>query len=340
MKRSEITRRSVKRIPGLKIALTTIIVAFMFFGSQNFLRGDGETSEEKKSERIGFSASIFPPSGGWIWWRSGEDGRPISLETPVVRFVEKDVKNRIEIDLVGAIHFADTDYYRELNRLLSDYDTVLVELVLPPGGSLESVSKNKRGASPKSTRFLDWFQRSSLELSEWLGLVYQLDEIDYRAENFVWADLNSEELAAAFRDGLREVEWFGGTFASADEPDFLESDFLAALFVPNRRFAFRRLLAREMARGLSETFETESAERTTIPFEEAIIQRRNDAALAVLRDRIATGDRKIAIFYGVAHLPDFATKLEADFGLREENRRWLPAWNLTDKAGKRNKGEK
>jgi len=60
----------------------------------------------------------------------------------------------------------------------------------------------------------------------------------------------------------------------------------------------------------------------------SLIGERNARALAVLQERIARGDRRIAIFYGVGHLPDFASRLEADFGLVRRDVTWLDAWEL------------
>jgi len=48
----------------------------------------------------------------------------------------------------------------------------------------------------------------------------------------------------------------------------------------------------------------------------------------VLRDRIAAGEARIAIFYGAAHMPDFDARLRADFGLQPRETVWLEAWDL------------
>jgi hypothetical protein len=48
----------------------------------------------------------------------------------------------------------------------------------------------------------------------------------------------------------------------------------------------------------------------------------------VLRKEIAKGHKKIAIFYGAAHMPDFDSHLRADFGLERKSHRWLTAWDI------------
>ncbi len=66
---------------------------------------------------------------------------------------------------------------------------------------------------------------------------------------------------------------------------------------------------------------------------------RNGEALKVLQKQIALGKKKIGIFYGAAHLPDFDKRLINDFGLQpaegSDNPRWITAWDLssTEKPG-------
>jgi len=59
-----------------------------------------------------------------------------------------------------------------------------------------------------------------------------------------------------------------------------------------------------------------------------LIVDRNAVALQGLQKQIAAGKKKIGIFYGAAHLPDFEKHLVDDFGLKKTNHRWLAAWDL------------
>jgi len=65
-----------------------------------------------------------------------------------------------------------------------------------------------------------------------------------------------------------------------------------------------------------------------------IVTDRNMAALQVLQKEIVKGKKKIAIFYGAAHMPDFEKRLGDQFGLEKTQQAWLDAWDLT-KAGKK-----
>ena len=59
---------------------------------------------------------------------------------------------------------------------------------------------------------------------------------------------------------------------------------------------------------------------------------RNAAALKVMQEEMDKGKKKIAIFYGAAHMPDFEKHLVADFGMKKSKQVWIDAWDLT-KAG-------
>jgi hypothetical protein len=65
-----------------------------------------------------------------------------------------------------------------------------------------------------------------------------------------------------------------------------------------------------------------------------LITDRNAAALDVLRDQIARGRRRIAIFYGAAHMDDFDGRLRDDFGLQPGETIWLEAWDLRATAAR------
>ena len=48
-----------------------------------------------------------------------------------------------------------------------------------------------------------------------------------------------------------------------------------------------------------------------------LIQDRNQAAMKVLESEIQKGNKKLAIFYGAAHMPDFEKRLFDEFGMRK-----------------------
>jgi DNA-binding LacI/PurR family transcriptional regulator len=59
-----------------------------------------------------------------------------------------------------------------------------------------------------------------------------------------------------------------------------------------------------------------------------LITDRNGAALEVLSEEIEKGHKRIAIFYGAAHMDDFDQRLKKDFDLEPGEVEWLEAWDL------------
>jgi hypothetical protein len=60
-----------------------------------------------------------------------------------------------------------------------------------------------------------------------------------------------------------------------------------------------------------------------------IITERNKAALKVLKDRLAKGDKKIGIFYGAGHLTSMEKTLTNEMGFSQVGEpKWLTAWNM------------
>jgi hypothetical protein len=59
----------------------------------------------------------------------------------------------------------------------------------------------------------------------------------------------------------------------------------------------------------------------------SLITDRNSEVMAVLNRETALGKRRIAIFYGVGHLPDLHKRL-TEQGYRLTKVEWLTAWNM------------
>jgi len=51
-----------------------------------------------------------------------------------------------------------------------------------------------------------------------------------------------------------------------------------------------------------------------------------------LGQQLTAGKKKIAIFYGAAHMPDFDKRLKEDFGMKRTDSVWITAWNLVESS--------
>lgn len=281
---------------------------------------EAQAAEREQAEEA--SATEF------IRLQRDDDNQPLSLETATVRYVFKSDDDELIVDLIGVIHVADKPYYEELNKQFEEYDAVLYEMVKPEG-----VEVTQRRSQPSSNpiAMIQGMLPDMLELSS------QLDEIDYGAENFVHADLSPEQMSEAIRkrgdngttvflkialevlgQSMRQSQSEGGAAVS-------EFDLFGLMTDEDASLKMKRMMAEQfgsMGPGgamLGRTLET------------ILVADRNAAAMDVLADQINSGTKKLAIFYGAAHMPDFEKRLTA-MGFERADSKWARAWDMTATA--------
>jgi hypothetical protein len=268
-----------------------------------------------------------------------EQKQPIALETAIVRFAAQQ-PGGVEVDLVAAVHLADRAYFERLNDRFEQYDAVLYELV---ASGEQRVPKLDRRASDNPLAMIQELLTGVLDLDS------QIDHIDYTKNNFVHADLSPEEMAEKIRrrgdDGLtlllsitadllreqnlqalREAENAPTEQPAAQEE---ELDLFSMLLDPEAPVKLKRMMAEQFAAldrpgsGLGKTVD------------QILIADRNDAAIKALQKELAKGKKKVAIFFGAAHMPDFEKRLTDDFGLQRARETWIKAWDLRPRRGLR-----
>jgi hypothetical protein len=243
-----------------------------------------------------------------------------SLQTADVGYVNKLGQT---VHLIAAIHIAEKSYYAELSKSFEGYDAVLYELVkskdTPPPGP----------GDPPSNSGVSEFQRT---LKDMLELDFQLDDIDYTKPNFVHADLDREtfERMQAERGESFETLMLKQLIDAIMKPQTPDEqageptpdELISAFTQPDGERRIKVVLAKQMghmdanAMGLGG------------PDGSVIVTERNKAAMQVLEDTLAKGDKKIAIFYGAAHMPDMSDRLKA-LGFQPTGVEWHTAWDLT-----------
>lgn len=232
------------------------------------------------------------------------------LETPIVH-----CRNAagVAVDLVGAIHVADRAYYQALNRRFRSYDAVLFEMVKPAG-------------VPPTVRRGNLLSALQRLIRSALGLTFQLDEIDYGAPNMVHADMDVREFAQRFREELprllRRVQasvgkngWEGATTLG---------DWLRALLRRDRARRLKFLVGKELQA------HRDLLVLTTWLEDSVLIQGRNRVVVAKLREQLRRGRRRLAVFYGVGHLPDLERRLRSELGFTRTGVTWLVAWDFRE----------
>ena len=261
-----------------------------------------------------------------------EKKQPVSYDTAIVKFTDE--KNNIEVDLIGAIHIGDKEYYTELNKIFKRYDVVLYELVAEQ--NTKPQKPTGKSGSGESQSVLSSFQSG---MGSALALDFQLVHIDYHAKNMVHADLNPSEFARRVSDrgDLAQMVYRAmvlgikksGSDAQKDELK-MQGRLLGSFFAPDPALSLKRVLAEEMMNQIEDAAWVIGGEGS------AIITDRNAAALKVLKQELKNGKKKIAIFYGAAHLAEFAKSLEKDFQMKKTEIDWVIAWDLTkDKSARK-----
>lgn len=247
-------------------------------------------------------------------------GKPASLQVATRSYVPQDEPaSGLRVDLIAAVHIGEAAYYAGLNDRFQAYDAVLYELIAPLG-SLVPRNGEQRGGLISSTQML---MTRALELS------FQLDAIDYSADNFVHADLSPDEVIQSMEErGESLYTYFWKLFYfSIDEyardPLGLRNyDLIGTMLASDEENALKIMFATQLLETKSITAVFEGEEGS------AIIAARNIRALEVLRQRIAAGDRRIGIFYGAAHMQDMERRLQQDFGMQASDTLWTDAWQL------------
>ena len=253
-----------------------------------------------------------------------ENRDPVALQTAIAKYVPAGGEKGAEIDLVAVVHIGEQAYYERLNKEFEKYDSVLYELVAPEG------NKPPKGGEMKSDNPLAMLQQG---MTFFLGLEHQLEVVDYRKSNFIHADLSPEGMKKAMKErGDDEMTIILGVIADllrkrnldADKPEPQAPNIsLTDLLNPKK---FKRIMAQQFEDAGGDVSLGGTINRL-------LVEDRNKACIKVLQQQLTAGKKKIAIFYGAAHMPDFDKRLKEDFGMKRTESEWITAWNLADDGG-------
>lgn len=261
-----------------------------------------------------------PATASTDFVRFVEDAQGASLQTGIASYA----KDGVVVDLVGAVHIADAAYFAALNQRFTGYDAVLYELVGPP---VEQREKLRVGNGEKRLQGLGMLQDI---MRKTLALESQLGGIDYRAKNFVHADMGTNQF---FETQERKGESFLGLWWKAVKVQFGAPEGSSKSQQPGLAKVLEILCRKDSATELKRLVgrEFDAVEQIVAGVEGAdgtvIIGERNRVALEVLDREVKAGKKHLAIFYGAAHLPDMEKRLLAR-GYQRQAVDWLKAWDL------------
>jgi len=264
--------------------------------------------------------------------------KPVSFQTSISRYATS--SGNLTIDLVAVVHFAEHQYYADVNHLLEGYDAVLYEMVGPDdpsdpralGRSIrrhQILKSHHPEAAPENP--LSDIQSS---LAHLLGLEFQLDDLNYACKNFVHADITPNELFRSVSqrgESLQQI-MVRSFKSSLEEPDENDEDIDELNLVgismqgptQHDRIAMRRILSKSFKdlKKMNEVLEG--------PGGSTLLTVRNKRVSDVLARVLKSPAKKkhVAILYGAAHMPGIEEALTQRFGLALKSRKWLNAWDL------------
>ncbi len=256
------------------------------------------------------------------------------LQTPIATYVSPDGQ---VVDLVGAIHIGERDYFEQLNELFTGYDRVLYEMV--DGATLSRMMTLRKklendtitDEERKELATIDDKKSGGGVFGMLLGLAYALNSnkldlvmqqsvVDYGFDHFVFADMTMEEMNAAMKE---RKETFLGMALTEMLPSRRSKDDKK-----KQSEMAKKLLTGESSTSMMRGFVMDTlADKGTKALDDtAIIVSRNEKAMKVLIEELKNKDsKKLAIFYGAAHLPDFHKRLLA-LGFTFQKVDWIDAF--------------
>ena len=224
--------------------------------------------------------------------------------------------------LTGVSHIGTSNYYAKLQTHLDAMDVVLYEGVGDPqsakGG--EELAGSLQGGMARA-----------------LGLVFQLEAIDYTRASFTNSDLSVAQL-------MRVIQESDDPAQTAKDLQELMASMQAGSILSRVMSGLGKWLeGSPKARGyvlavMIETMgalEGDIAEMRGLPpglqkLMRVLVDERNKAVLADLRVLLAREKppASVSVFYGAAHMHDFEERLAAELGYRPVEDIWLPAMRL------------
>ncbi len=314
------------------------LLALLFVLVFSLLRGDSfgdepaKTPEKPGTEKKVGKGENTPPkdkmADRFMRVRRNDKGNPLAIETVVSSYISaNDSKPGVVVDLIGAVHVGERQYYDDLNKLFDGYEVVLYELVAPPGTVITKEARTKGGGAHPVGLLQDG-------MKSMLGLEHQLDCIDYTKKNFVHADMSPEEFNKSMADrGESFMQMFlkmmGQGMAQQPKEGGGDVAILMALFSRDRNLKLKIAMAEQLEDAGGQLDVLGGPEGSTI------ITQRNKKCFEVLTKELAAGKKKIGVFYGAGHFVDMEDRLIKEFGLKRSGEKWLVAWNLEKAAPKK-----
>jgi hypothetical protein len=273
-------------------------------------------------------AATYEPPASYVHATNSESN-VLELQIAARRFVPSRGKGPT-VWLTGVSHIGSTNYFAKLQTHLNAQTLVLFEGVGEHSQDFKNMKSDggKNDAAPKAVGGL----QTSLATS--LGLVFQLDTIDYDRPNFRHSDLSIREI----RELLAEPRGSGGGDAGEDFDNLLsmmQGDSFMNVVV---QFGLGIVASSPRLQAMSKVTLIElitemggdpsrlgaiSPELKQLL--EVLIAKRNQRVMDDLKTALKEVGRKgsVSVFYGTGHMPEMETRLRKELHYQPVEDTWF-----------------
>jgi len=270
----------------------------------------------------------------------------VQLEIVLRKFVPPRHRGPV-IWLAGVMHVGEPDYYRALQHFLDTQTVVLYEGVNTESHQrhvhedLAASTKAPTPAAPQTGAKAGYSMQSTLARS--LGLVFQLEAIDYDRTNFLNSDLSILQIQrimeghqprAAPGQKVGSNASFDTLLQIMDGSSFLGSLFKLGMQImassPKLQAMAKLTLIEAIGRLKGDLSDMQGLPPEWKQLVQVLIQARNQNLMADLKTELAKTPRSgsIAVFYGAGHMDDLEKRLTSELHYRPAGETWLPAFSV------------
>lgn len=282
------------------------------------------------------TATAPKPITGEGYTRPVKTSGQISGVQTAIRRLEPAKEGEPVVYLVAVTHVGEKAYYTELQKVLDKQDLVLFEGVRPGKADAAKDLATRKAESEKA-------QVLQRRLSKQLGVVFQLDAINYKHENFKNSDLSWDDMFAAAKQSGTEAQignlqslLKGGTGPEAGAIGPMINQVLdMAEQNPAVAQMLRQVIVTAIADPASLQRMAASAGGGTSPAKPAaamadqkvLIEARNKAVIEDFKkvSPQLKPSASVALFYGAGHMSDLEKRLKTEMGYKPGEIRWLTA---------------
>jgi hypothetical protein len=274
----------------------------------------------------------------------------VQLQIALRKFVPSHRKQPV-IWLAGVSHLGESNYYARIQEHLDAQQLVLFEGIGDHTGT-RAISQHARSrTNPPSADESHDAKLSSLQstMAESLGLVFQLEAIDYNRPSFRNSDLSIQELRAFFADSAQGGSKGGSKSGSESFESLLSMMEGGSFFDTLLQTGLRMLGASQKFQALSKLALMDAIDDiggdpgrvSGLPEDiksllEILIERRNERVIEDLKSDLPEVGRggSISVFFGTGHMPDMERRLRKELHYRPDGQIWLTAFGVDlDRAG-------